>query len=100
MRGNVIVFVRLGRFRTSGRHCLSRLVLLNLLVNGLKIQVFKVRARTMLDQISLEQLKSFEVPLEQDGVIFIRGLESSDGLGHGNFHPLSSCCKEFVLLLH
>ena len=54
----------------------------------------------MLDEISPKQFESLEVPLEQDGVIFVRGLESGDGLGHGNFHPLGSCCKEFILLLH
>ena len=54
----------------------------------------------MFDQISPKQLESLEVSLEQDGVIFVRGLESGDGLGHDKFYLLGSCCKEFILLLY
>ena len=93
LRCTTIVLVCLGRFNTSGccrlSRCLGSLVLFHLLINGLEVQIFKIYARTMFDHVPSEKFKTLKVPLKQYSVILFRGLESSDGLGNSNFHPLA-----------
>ena len=92
------------RFNANGRRRLSRylgnLVLFHLSINGLKVQILKIHARAMFNHIPSEKFETLEVLLKQYSVILFSGLESSDGLGYSDLHPLASTCQEVVLLLH
>ena len=70
----------------------------HLLVHHFKIQILQVNFSGMLDEVTPQKLKTFEVPTEEYSVVLVNLLKTFDEPGSDGFKLLLGCQKLLVLL--
>ena len=71
----------------------------HLRVHLLKVQVFQIYSKRVLNKISSQKLKPFEVPAEEHSIVLFSLLETFNGLDSYSFDLLFGS-QELLVLLH
>ena len=73
------------------------LVSSHFLIYLLEVKVFQIHSRRVLDEVSRQELETFEVPVEEHSIVLFSLLESLHGLNSYGFDPLLAVrsCSSF-----
>ena len=79
---------------------LGGLVSSHFFVYFLKIKVLQIHSSRVLDKVLPQELKSFEVPIEEHSIVLFSLLKSLNGLSSNGLEFLLHCLEPFILFHH